>query len=281
MITDSDPTERAEDGVRPYNKMVEARHGTMLFNRNDVYVGRSIQKYGEYSELELQFLTSAVGQGDVVIEVGANIGTHTVALAKKAGPTGRILAFEPQRIVFQTLCANLALNSISNTHCFHSALSDTEGELSVPPVDYTRPANFGGLGMAAAGRGEPVAARLLDGIGRLPRLKLIKIDVEGMEVAVIRGASKTISEHRPALYVENDRIDKSAELIELIASLDYRMYWHRPPLYNPDNYFGDTENLFPNIVSVNMICLPKSAQPIEGLREVTGTDYHPLADRKK
>lgn len=68
-------------------------------------------------------------------------------------------------------------------------------------------------------------------------------------------------------------------MIELIASLDYRMYWHRPPLYNPDNYFGDTENIFPNIVSVNMICLPKSAQTIEGLREVTGTDYHPLAGR--
>ena len=251
----------------------------MLFNRKDAYIGRSIERYGEYSELELQWLAGAVVPGDVVIEVGANIGAHTIALAKKAGPTGRVLAFEPQRIVFQTLCANLALNSLANTFCFQSAVSDREEQLSVPPVDYNRPANFGGLALASAGRGEPVAAGPLDGIGSLPRLKLIKIDVEGMEAAVIRGARKTILEHRPALYVENDRPDRSAELIELIGSLDYRMYWHRPPLFNPDNFFGEDENIFPNIISVNMLCLHRSQRQVSGLREVTDTDYHPLAGR--
>ncbi len=251
----------------------------MLFNRNDAYVGRSIERYGEYSELELQFLAGAVVPGDVLIEVGANIGAHTIALAQKAGPAGRVLAFEPQRIVFQTLCANLALNSISNTFCFQSAASDREGQLSVPPVDYSRPANFGGLALTGAGQGEPVAARPLDSIGTLPRLRLIKIDVEGMEAAVIRGARNMILQHRPALYVENDRPDRSAELIELIGSLDYRMYWHRPPLFNPDNFFGEDENIFPNIISVNMLCLHRSQQQISGLREVTGTDYHPLAGR--
>ena len=264
-----------------YNALVEARHGTMLFNRHDVYVGRSIQKYGEYSELELELLLTGIAEGDTVIEVGANIGSHTVALARKTGSTGRVLAFEPQRIVFQALCANLALNSISNTHCFHCALNDAEAELSVPRMDYTRPANFGGLSLEKAGMGESVAAHQLDSLGALSRLKLIKIDVEGMEAAVIRGATKTITSHRPALYVENDRIDRSPELVELIGSLDYRMYWHRPPLYNPGNYFGDTENIFPNIVSVNMLCLHKSQETVHGLREITGTDYHPLADRKK
>jgi FkbM family methyltransferase len=260
-----------------YNAVVEARHGTMLFNRHDIYVGRSIQKYGEYSELELEFLLAGIKDGDTVVEVGANIGSHTIALARKTGSTGRVIAFEPQRIVFQTLCANLALSSISNAYCFHCALSDVEEELLVPPMDYARPANFGGLSLTKAGLGESVAARQLDSIGRLTRLKLIKIDVEGMESAVIRGATATIKSHRPALYVENDRVDKSAELIELIRSLDYRMYWHRPPLFNPGNYFGEKENIFPNLISVNMLCLHKSQETVEGLQEVTDTAYHPLA----
>lgn len=274
MSTQDDTGDTAQ-----YNEIVCARHGRMIFNRHDVYVGRSIGKYGEYSELELAFLLSGIGEGDIVVEAGANIGAHTVAIAKKVGPRGRVLAFEPQRVVFQTLCGNLALNSITNTFGFNCALSDEETELSVPPVDYARPANFGGLTMTGPGQGEPVAARRLDGMGRLPRLELLKIDVEGMEAAVLRGARETIARHRPALYVENDRVEKSVELIELIRSFGYRLYWHRPPLYNSDNYFGDAENVFPNIISVNMLCLHESQQPVAGLREVTDTDYHPLSRR--
>lgn len=262
-----------------FNSVIKARHGTMLFNRHDVYVGRSIQRYGEYSELELQFLLRAVRRGDVVIEIGANIGAHTVPLAERVGEAGRVLAFEPQRIVFQSLCANLALNSITNTFCFNCALSDRDGELSVPSADYSRQGNFGGISMREPGQGETVPAYRLDTVCTLPRIRMIKIDVEGMEVEVIRGAEQTIRRHKPILYVENDRVDRSAELIGLIGSLGYRMYWHRPPLFNPDNYFQEEENLFPNIVSVNMLCLDEAHGGIDGLREVEGTEYHPLAGR--
>jgi len=182
-----------------FNRVIRARHGTMLFNQHDVFVGRSIQRYGDYSELELQFLLRGIRRGDVVVEIGANIGAHTVAFAERVGEAGRVLAFEPQRIIFQSLCANLALNSITNTFCFNCALSDREGELSVPCADYSRRGNFGGISMQASGQGETVPAYRLDTVCKLPRTRMIKIDVEGMEAEVIRGAEQTIRRHRPIL----------------------------------------------------------------------------------
>ena len=86
----------------------------MLYNFHDLYIGRSLDLYGEYSEGEIDLFGQIVQPGQVVVEVGANIGAHTVFLAHRSGPAARVLAFEPQRIVFQTLCANLALNSITN-----------------------------------------------------------------------------------------------------------------------------------------------------------------------
>ncbi len=98
---------------------------------------------------------------------------------------------------------------------------------------------------------------------------LIKVDVEGMEGDVIGGAEATIRRLRPALYVENDRHEKSAALIEQLLGLGYRLYWHLPPLFNPDNYFGVSENLFPGIVSANMLGIHNSfSQNISGLREI-------------
>lgn len=84
----------------------------------------------------------------------------------------------------------------------------------------------------------------------------IKIDVEGMEGDVLAGAVETINRFRPALYVENDRKEKSTELIERLLGLDYRLYWHLPPLFNRKNFAGHEEDVFGQIVSVNMLCLP-------------------------
>ena len=92
----------------------EWRHGLVAYNRNDQYVGRSLQVYGEYSELEAQFLAAWLQPGDVVVEAGANIGPVTVPLARAVGPEGRVYAYEPQRLVFQLLCCNLALNELGN-----------------------------------------------------------------------------------------------------------------------------------------------------------------------
>ncbi|HEY7309849.1 MAG TPA: FkbM family methyltransferase [Gemmataceae bacterium] len=234
------------------------RHGTMLYNVHDQYIGRSLDLYGEYSEGEVDLFRQMVKPGQVVLEVGANIGAHTVFLARAVVPGGRVLAFEPQRIVYQTLCANLALNNITNVYCWQAAVGRTPGEVRVPLLDYARPNNFGGVQLGAAGEGEPVPVRTIDGL-QLPRCALIKVDVEGMEQEVVEGAVATLQRCQPLLYVENDRREKSASLIRTLDALGYKLFWHRPPLFNPNNFAGNPNNVFAHIVSANMLCCPKNA----------------------
>lgn len=255
--------------VSGFNCLKQVRHGYMLYNRNDKYIGKSLEHYGEYSEQELLLLKQVIRAGDTVLDIGANIGVHTLFFAKAVGPVGAVLAFEPQRIVFQTLCANMALNSLTNVNCYRAAIGDQNGSIVVPELDCEQEQNYGGVSLCGDFQGEKVPLLTIDDFG-LPSCGLIKIDVEGMEENVLRGARDTIQRFRPALYIENDRPEKSAQLISYIDSLGYRMYWHIPRLFNPDNYFANRENIFGDVVSVNMLCIHVGVgADIEGLRPIT------------
>jgi FkbM family methyltransferase len=211
-----------------------------------------------------------------VVEVGANIGAHTVWFAQTtASNGGAVIAFEPQRIVFQTLCANLALNNIRNVIAYQSACGETSGVIRVPVLDPNLPNNFGGLELGGDhdAPGDLVPVVRLDDMS-IRRCRLMKDDVEGMELGVLKGARETILRCAPVLYVENDRKDKSDELVRFITSLGYELYWHRPFLFSPHNFAGKAENVFPNVVSVNMLCVPKGTKvsalpPVETLARPT------------
>lgn len=251
-----------------FNELRRCRLGPMIYNKNDTYVGASLRKYGEHSWLEHELLSQIIRPGQLLIEAGANIGAHTVGLSRLVGAGGAVLAFEPQRLMYQTLCANLALNQCANVHAFHQALGAVDGDIPVPLLDPSASNNFGGLSLVGATHGERVAVRTLDSFA-LPACHLIKADVEGMELDVVRGARRTIEKHRPVMYLENDRAAASAALLAALFDLDYRVYWHLPPLFNPANFAGEPENIFPGIVSVNVLCIPRSQQvTVEGLKPV-------------
>lgn len=255
------------------NRVVRSRHGLLGYNRHDLYVGRSLELYGEYSEAEIDLFRQLVKPGQTIVEAGANIGAHTLALAKMTGPGGSIFAFEPQRILFQLLCGNLAMNGILNVICNNQALTTHPGVLTVPQLDYRQPNNFGGVDLDQ-GRpsGETVTAVPLDSLS-LSACHLLKVDVEGMELDVLQGAQNTLVRNRPLLYIENDRADKSPALIRHLFSLDYNLYWHLPPLFNRANYFQNPENVFPGIVSINMLGIHKSVNAdLTGFRQIQSPD---------
>jgi len=255
----------------------ECRYGRMLYLRNDMYVGRSLDLYGEYSEGEAALFRQLVSPSDIVVEVGANFGAHTVCLARAVGTNGTVIAFEPQRFVFQILCANIALNELLNVQARFAAAGSTAGTILVPALDFGALNNFGGVSLGGPG-GERVSVETIDGL-RLDRLRLLKVDVEGMEAEVLAGAAETIMRCRPVLYVENDREEKSAALIRMIREFRYRMWWHVPPLFNPENFAGNRENVFLNIVSANMLCFPEETEiTVPNLREVSGLGNHPSAE---
>src|SRR5882672_8881146 len=116
--------ESLDPGV--FNVLTESRHGLMLYNRYDIYIGRSLELYGEWSHGEIALFEQVLQSGMVAIDAGANIGTHTLALARAVGPTGAVYAFEPQRIVFQTMVVNVALNSLTNVICQQRGLGEAQ-----------------------------------------------------------------------------------------------------------------------------------------------------------
>jgi FkbM family methyltransferase len=182
-----------------------------------------------------------------------------------------VLAFEPQRGIFNLLTANVVLNGLEQIQTERVALGAESGEITVPAVPLGNRVNFGGVAVGGDA-GEACPVRTLDSY-RLTALKLLKIDVEGSEAAVIAGAGQTIRTLRPILYVENDRREKSAALIAAIIALDYRLWWHTPRLFVSDNYRQVAENVFGTISSINMLCLPReSTIAVTGQTEITAPE---------
>ena len=253
-------------------RVKRCRDGLMLYNSSDTYIGRSLDLYGEYSYGEANLFARVLRAGMVAVDVGANIGCHTLTMARLVGPEGAVIAFEPQRIVYQNLCANIALNALGNVHAVNAAAGTGAGTSSVPAIDYAAAGNFGDIALNGAEGGEAVQIAALDSVP-LDHCHLIKIDVEGMEYDVLRGGEQTIAQHRSALYIENDRAENLTRLIAHLLAADYRLFWHRPPLYNPDNYFANDTNEFGELLSQNMFCLPRErAFQISGLVEITSPD---------
>jgi FkbM family methyltransferase len=233
-----------------YNVVIPTRYGMMIVNRNDAFqsggdifgVGHELLETGEYVQPELDGLgqlLSWCAPDPVILDIGANIGVHTLFFAELAGPRGRVHAFEAQRIVFQTLMGNLALNSIENVHGYCTALGGAPGTLKLPPVDYSKPWNFGGMGLrnespspqfahgtqerALADRNESIPIITLDSL-ELKRVDFIKLDVEDMEEEVLRGAKRTLDICRPLMQVEWLARDQGRLPAYLLDHLDYRLF---------------------------------------------------------
>ena len=117
----------------------------------------------------------------------------------------------------------------------------------------------------------------LDDLVGSAEVGVIKIDVEGFELNVLKGCVRILERCKPVLYIENDRVAQSAELIQWLMDHDHRLWWHLPPLFNPDNYLGVQEDVYPGILSFNMLCVPRSRSiNIEGLTEIVDASFHPL-----
>lgn len=237
-------------------RVKKCRRGYMLYSMNDTTIGRLFDTYGEFSEPEVEMLRKLVNPGDTVIEVGANIGALTVPLAQFVGSQGNVVAYEPQRILFQNLCANIALNGLMNVRTVNAAVGSEGGAVTLPKIDYAEPNMFGAHTIEGATDGEQVQLLALDNSISVTRCRLMKIDVEGMEEQVVIGATELIKKHRPILYIENDRQEKSPGLIKRLLDLDYKLYWHLPPLTRPDNFFGHAQDFLGNMISINMLCAP-------------------------
>src|ERR1700744_363587 len=107
----------------PLTKTLQTCHGPMLGLAGDLYITRSLEVYGEFSYGEWLLFSQIVKPGRAVVEIGANIGAHSVPLARACAP-GPLYLFEPQQRGFQILCANLVLNGITNAIAYPEACGE-------------------------------------------------------------------------------------------------------------------------------------------------------------
>lgn len=235
------------------NKTASGRYGTYVYNAADLYVGKSIEYYGEWAQHELDLLRTFIKPGDTVIDIGANIGTHTLAFAQFVEDSGQVIAFEPQRLIYQCLCANLAVNSIDNVLALNLGVGRQPGVLRLPPIDYAAPKNFGGIALEENAMGEAVNVVSLEHYDP-GQCALIKLDVEGMEAQVLEGARPLLSKYEPVMYIENNVPEQSSALVTLLRELDYQLFWHLSPYFNPENFNQRTDDIFERTFDRNMLC---------------------------
>jgi len=265
-------------------EIAETRWGRQLYLDTDIYIGRSIPKYGEYCWLEIEALAPLLKPGNIVVDAGAHIGTHSLPLGQIVGPTGIVHAFEPHPPINRLLCGTIGLNETWQVIPYQFGLGAGPGLARMDCVDYKTPNNFGGLSLdldpGPNSQGYPVTVAPLD-MFKLDRLALLKADVEGMESEVIIGAKETITRCQPVLYLECDRYDRAERLIGLVRDLEYDIFSHVVPYYTPVNYRGDPEDIWPGLAAFNLLCLPHDSEFGVGLPRVLSIEDLPKAEKHK
>lgn len=183
----------------------------------------------------VRLFESLVTRGDRVIDIGANIGFHTMWLGTLVGPNGRVIAFEPVEYLYKALVDSVKENGFEN-RCltYRCALSDQPGAGLIRHAEGTT--NFGGAHLTAIKQNDdhaydPIELRVLrDFLSEQP-CKLIKLDVEGAEMKVLKGGLSLLQKDRPAVFAEifNDQLrnvseSNGTEMIRFMATQGYRCF---------------------------------------------------------
>ena len=197
------------------------------------HVQRWIYFFGVYEQDTVDWFRSNLRPGMVVLDIGANVGQYTLIAARGVGPNGRVHAFEPNPISYRTLTSNIEINAFRNVSAHSLAVSDSAGEVTFYAPDND---NMGeaSLQMSQTGqRNTTVMSVTIDDwaqsadLGPTPRIDIIKIDVQGLESAVLRGARQVMLRFRPVIICEfeerwlRDSGTSSVELKRMLRELSY------------------------------------------------------------
>jgi len=192
--------------------------------------------YGTWEPEVVHVLLQNVSPGMVALDIGAHGGYFTLLLSKLVGPSGRVIAFEPLPANVRVLEENLRLNDAKNVQAVGKAMGEHSGEfeLSVPAEDSTLVA--GELSAEEKGTMRVACDSLDDFFEKAgSRVDFIKMDVEGAESGILRGAGKTIKRDKPTMLVELHDIDRYKDehpALKQLRDLKYDIEWVGARKYN-------------------------------------------------
>lgn len=186
--------------------------------------------FGQYEKETNDLLFEYVKPGQVVIEAGANNGTETVLLSRLVGPGGKVFAFEPVEHVYKSLQLNLSINDCKNVVAEQKALGESEGELyfNVLSQDYCNQGMASKYDEQSGDIKVLVKQTSIDLMLRehsFPSVDFIKMDIQGAEIELLKGAQHTIQKSRPVIFTEATEEFLSIEtLYETLSVLGYSVY---------------------------------------------------------
>jgi FkbM family methyltransferase len=185
------------------------RDGAIFVAQPGVALGWHVALFGNYEPELREIFRTVLPAGGVAVDVGANVGWHTLLMARLVGEGGRVLAAEANPSVRARLQEHLHLNRIRQVEVVAYALADTEGTVAFHAPEADDPGAGNGHVLSAVDGVDRgiirVETRTLDTVctaAQVERLDLIKIDVEGFEWPVVKGAEQTIARFRPHIVFE-------------------------------------------------------------------------------
>ena len=180
------------------------------------YIENIILETGSfYEEPALRKIKQFIGQDASVIDVGANIGNHSIFFSIVC-ECKQIICFEPQKNIYQQLQENILLNNITNCTCYNFLLGEQDGTADIKSLVVN---NTGATSFTPQSEGE-YRITTLDGY-KFDNIKLIKIDVEGMQLSVLKGAKQTLKKFSPLLWIDLLTKGELNETISFLEELDY------------------------------------------------------------
>jgi FkbM family methyltransferase len=173
----------------------------LIFKGGDLISNHLKKELYESDIHQLALKTLINAPNGVVLDIGANLGTFCIPLAKKV-PKHTYHAFEPQRIVSYQLCANIIINSLDNVYAYEVALSNEDKSIDCAMPDYSAETNIGAFSIDKEVRENEYECSTVNKTERIDliqldflafeNIRLIKVDVEGHELEVIKGGIETI-----------------------------------------------------------------------------------------
>ncbi len=190
--------------------------------------------------LEEKFLMNLDYTGKVVYDVGAAFGVYSIFFAKKVGSKGKVVAFEPNPKIVKGILENVKINEFSNVKVLPIALGETRKTdlfafpsnlLGIGSLEEHEKARILALNNAVSVNVPIETVDYLVNSGRIAKPDFVKIDVQGFELAVLKGMSDTIDKHKPKLFVEihalpniNWQIENTLKILNFLSAKGYSMF---------------------------------------------------------